>query len=471
MRPWPGGLAARLVVLLVSALAIVQGGVVLVLNDEQRAVVGTMAHGQALNQAVTLARLVTSYPRAEADRLAAAFGSRTTCARVTDEAPAAPDDPLSAAERHLSEQLRRMLHGDYAGTPTVTLERTTDGVDACRTPPTAGVPNYGDGSGPPSRRTETYSAAMTVPLRDGRTLVYTAFVETRSLPTWIAAISFLISAIAVGVVVVVSVRHQTRGLGDLASAAERLGRGEEIAPLAARGPTEIALAISAFDTMRDRLRRHMDERLKLLAAVSHDLRTPLTTLRLKAEFVDDDAVREDLVATIDELTAITESTLAFSRAEASHEASEAIDLVELVGEVCGEFRLHDAPVEVAPHPPITFVGRPIALRRALRNVVDNAIRYGGNARVSFAVDAAGTTVRVEDDGPGIPESRLAEAFEPFVRLEPSRSRETGGTGLGLSITRGIVQAHGGTIRLFDRAGGGLTVEMTLPRASQGAGPG
>lgn len=464
-RLWPSGLAARLVILLVSTLAVAQAVVVFVLYDEQRAVVETMARGLALNQAVTLARLLTTYPETETPRLTAAFGSKMTCARVLRDRDTVRPSPESETERHLTDQLGRMLHGDFSGQPSVALTRASTGTEPCADVMSGELPPFADPTRPPLRPEGAYAATMTIPLNGGRTLVYTSFIERPSLPKWVAGLSFLISAVAVGAVALVSVRHQTRALRDLTEAAERLGRGEDVPPLSARGPVEIALAISAFDTMRDRLHRYMSDRLKLLAAVSHDLRTPLTTLRLKAEFADDEAVRDDLVATIDELTAITESTLTFSRAEASHEATEIVDVAELLAEVADEFRLNYADVTIAPlaeGTTVRSIGRPVALRRAVRNLIDNAIRYGRRARISIDVDEQGVLIRIDDDGSGISETQIEDAFEPFVRLEPSRSRETGGSGLGLPITRNIVQRHGGTIRLINRPEGGLTVELRLP---------
>lgn len=459
----PKGLAARLVLFLVSALAVAQAVVVLVLHDEQRAVVETMAHGQALNQAVTLARLLSHYPPQEADELTAAFGSRRTCARVEAAGARLSTEETGVAEARLTETLRRMLHGDYAEAPSVFLSRAESEKDPCGDrPPPPGGEVYG-ADAPPTRAQAGYSAEMVIPLRDGRTLVYTSVLETPDVPVWVAIASFLMSSLAVGAVVVVAVRLQTRSLRALADAAERVGRGEDVPPLSDRGPAEIAAAIRAFDTMRARLRRFMDERLRLFAAVSHDLRTPLTTLRLKAEFVEDEAVRDDLVATLEELTAITESTLAFTRAEASREETRTLDLAELVGEVVGEFRLAGEEATLDAPSSLRFEGRPVSLKRAVRNVVENAVRYGGGAHVTIRDAADAATVVVEDDGPGLPADRLDEAFQPFVRLEPSRNRETGGIGLGLSIARGIVQSHGGTVALANRTPHGLRVEIRLPR--------
>lgn len=463
--PWPSRLSSRLVVLLVSALALAQGAVVLVLHDEQRAVAETMAHGQALNQAVTLARLLTQYPASQEQNLTDAFGSRMTCAIVEPGPPTPRAGEATRAEARLAEQLRRMLHGDYAGPPMVILRQTEFDDELCG-PRSPSPQASGRENSRPQRPPSNYSADVLIPLTDGRTLRYVSALETPKIPVWIATASFLLSALAVAGVVIVSVRHQTRSLRELADAAERLGRGEEVPPLSDRGPAEIATVIHAFDTMRDRLRRHMSERLALLAAIGHDLRTPLTTLRLKAEFVEDETVRDDLVATLDELTAITEATLAFTRAEVSREETRRLELSELVGEIVAEFRLAGREAVLEAPSPVPFEGRPVALKRAVRNIVENAIRYGGSARVSVLDQADHVLVLVEDEGPGLPEDRIDEAFRPFVRLEPSRSRETGGLGLGLSIARGVVHGHGGTIRLVNRTNGGLRVEIALPHRAE-----
>ncbi|MCE1235941.1 MAG: ATP-binding protein [Hyphomicrobiales bacterium] len=468
IRLWPKKLASRLVILLVSALAVAQVVIIFVLHDEQRIVGETMAHGQALNQVVTLARLLSHYPKEQANDLAAAFGSRTTCATVETSAPGAIRREAGAAEAQLAETLGRMLHGADAGEPSVILRRfDTEETPCGGRPPEGPIHFHGDGA-PPMQPAGAYSAELVVPLGDGRTLRYVSVIDTPMIPFRVIAISFVLVAFAVSTVAVVSVRHQTRSLRDLADAAERLGRGEDAPPLSDRGPAEIAVAIHAFETMRARLRRYMSERLRLLAAISHDLRTPLTTLRLKAEFVEDEAVRDDLVATVDELTAITEATLAFTRAEASHEETRRIALDELVGEVVSDFRLAGAVASLDTPHPVPFEGRPVTLKRAVRNIVENAIRYGGSARVTILDDEDRVRIVVEDDGPGLPAERVDEAFQPFVRLEPSRNRETGGLGLGLSIARGIVQNHGGAITLTnrevaDREVRGLRVEIGLPR--------
>lgn len=479
-RLWPRSLAGRLVVLLVAALAVVQYAFAWVVWGQQDRMVAEVARGQALSQAVALARLVQSRPAAEAAGLADAFGSRMACARVfaPDEAPpagaVASSEAPTRTETELALALSAMLHGVRAGAVMVAIDPVDDdghpcealGLPAREPPRAAGASRDGPGaavSRSEGRRGRVAAVAMTVPLADGRVLAMRTAVAVPGRWSRVTFLSFVLSALAAAGVVVVAVSLQTRSLRSLAAASDRLGRGETPPPLDPRGPSEVAAAIEAFNTMQARLGRFLEDRLKLLAGISHDLRTPLTTLRLKAEFVEDEDLREDIVRTIEELAAICEATLAFTRAEATTEETRAVDLVELAAAVADPMREAGADVTVAaPGGPVPFACRPVALRRALRNLVDNAVRYGGVARVTVTAEGDAAVLTVADDGPGLPADRIEDAFQPFVRLEPSRNSETGGIGLGLAIARSIVRAHGGTLTLANRAGGGLVATMRLP---------
>lgn len=464
-RLWPDSLAGRLVIMLVAALALAQLGLTLILRVQQDALLDGVIHGQALNQTVALARLLTDYPAADGDRIAGAFGSRGSCASVTAAPP--PGHPPGPAERDLAQLLRQMLHGIEAGPPLVSVEPLGPDRHPCPVghpgpPPPDRRPPAPDGDRPGGPR-RVAAVAMTVPLADGRFATLRSAVELPAGFGRVALLSFLLSALAVAAVAVLAVRRQTRSLRTLADASERFGRGESVAHLAETGPSEVVAATRAFNTMQQRLGDFMRDRLRLLASISHDLRTPLTTLRLKAEFIEDEAVRDDIVATIDELTVICEATLAFTRAEATSEPTVALRLDELVTDCVEEFRLAGADVETANLAAVTYSCRPVALKRALRNLIENAVRYGKEARVSVADEADCVALAVADAGPGLPEDRMDEAFQPFVRLEPSRNTETGGLGLGLAIARSIVQAHGGTLTLENRPEGGLVATIRLPK--------
>ncbi|MDE2017036.1 MAG: HAMP domain-containing protein [Hyphomicrobiales bacterium] len=465
----PRSLAARMIALLLVALAVGQLVPALALGSRVDRVVEGLGHGQALTQTVTLARLLGEYPPADGDRLAAAFGSRQSCATISPSAPAAA--PMSDAEARLAALIAPMLHGVHAGAPRAAIAWRPDAG-----PPCPGETRFGGGAdgtdGGAARTGEGRDHAargrfvlvsMIVPLADGRWLTTRTAVETPGGFDRATFYSFLASALAVAVVAALAVREQTGPLRALAGAAERLGRGEETPPLSVRGPAEIAAAAGAFNDMQARLRDYLADRLRLLAGIGHDLRTPLTTLRLKAEFIEDEAVRDDLVTTIDELSAICEATLAFARAEATKEETRTVDLAALCADVVGEFAAAGKDARVEPSPSVMLPCRVVALKRALRNLVENALRYGGAARVRVEDRGGSVALVVADDGPGLPEDRIEDAFKPFVRLDESRSVETGGIGLGLAIARSVVKAHGGALELLNRKSRGLDAVIELPK--------
>ena len=264
-----------------------------------------------------------------------------------------------------------------------------------------------------------------------------------------------------------AVRRLTRPVRDLAAAAERLGRDVNAPPLPEDGPREVATAARAFNTMAERIRRFVGDRTQMVAAIGHDLKTPITRLKLRAELLDDDEQRRKILADLEEMEAMIGATLAFARDDAAAEPSVMVDLAALCRTVLDEAT--DAAPEMAEA--ITYDGpehltvraRPVALKRALANLVGNALAYGGAARLTLAEAAPGQLrIVIEDDGPGVPEYELEGVFQPFRRLETSRNRETGGSGLGLPIARNILRAHGGDVVLRNRPQGGLAAVMTLP---------
>ncbi|HWX49904.1 MAG TPA: ATP-binding protein [Roseomonas sp.] len=285
-------------------------------------------------------------------------------------------------------------------------------------------------------------------------------------------IAFFLMTGAALALILWATRRLTRPVSALARAAERLGRDVNAPPLPERGPSEVATAARAFNTMAERIRRFVSDRTQMLAAIGHDLRTPITRLRLRAEFLEDDEQRRKMLADLDEMEAMVNATLAFARDDSATEPSVPLDLAALCRTVLDEAA--DARPEVEPETlgytgpeRLRIRGRPIALKRALANLVGNALNYGGSARILLdgpgrGAEASLVRLRVEDEGPGIPEDSLEAVFQPFRRLETSRNRETGGTGLGLPIARNILRAHGGDVVLRNRPGGGLTAVVTLP---------
>ena len=284
-------------------------------------------------------------------------------------------------------------------------------------------------------------------------------------PTFLAA--FLLMTLTAAALTVWAVRRLTAPVRVLAEAAEALGRDVNAAPLPEDGPTETATAAIAFNTMASRIRRFVSDRTEMLTAIGHDLRTPITRLKLRAEFIDDDELRGKVLADLDELETMVSATLAFGRDSRINEAVSSIDLGELLRTILDE--TGDAKPDAAARltyqgpPHQTVRARPVALKRALANLIANAVNYGGAAHVMLAPRPDGIVeVAIEDDGPGIPADELARVFEPFRRLEYSRNRETGGVGLGLPIARNMLRAHGGDVVLSNRAEGGLRAMVTLP---------
>ena len=272
-----------------------------------------------------------------------------------------------------------------------------------------------------------------------------------------------ISLLLLAPLVWVMARRLTRPIRVFAEAAERLGANPDAAPMVASGPTEVRTAIHAFNDMQAALRDHMRRRSQTVAAIAHDLRTPLTRLRFRAEQAPD-SVRDRMAADIEEMDALIATAMAYVRGEATPDRSEPFDLAELAADCATGFSETGASVTFSGEPPVPVVADPAALRRALANLIANAVKFGGGARVHAAAADGTAVLTVEDDGPGLAESELEAVFEPFYRGERSRSRETGGAGLGLSVARQAARAHGGDVVLETRPGGGLTARLTLPLA-------
>ena len=280
-------------------------------------------------------------------------------------------------------------------------------------------------------------------------------------------LSFLLSVLGVAGVAVFMGRRISKPMRSLAAAAGRLGRGEEVGDLPEAGPVEIRGTVSAFNLMRGRLDRYVRDRTAMLAAISHDLRTPITSLRLQAEFVEDRDTRTKILAVLEEMQRMTEDTLAFIREDMRQEATRTVDLHALVDSVAADLADLGHELSVPDSGRVLAACRPVALRRAFRNLLENAAAHGVRATARVADDDGRVRVVIEDEGPGIPEADLERVFEPFVRLDESRSRDTGGAGLGLAIARTIIRGHGGDIRLENRAQGGLRATVVLPGGSGG----
>ena len=258
-------------------------------------------------------------------------------------------------------------------------------------------------------------------------------------------------------------RRVVRPLSELTAAASLVARGGNAPPVKENGPNDVRNAAVAFNRMTEKVSKTMDSQRHLLSAVGHDLRTPITAMRINLEFIEDEELRERLLSNLDELQALTEQVLSAARG-AGGEAKRSVDLSALVESVVADLDDMGEPVTWQAHNnPAPVSCRPNEIRRAVRNLVENAVAYGAKADVQITDNGAGYEIVVEDEGPGIPEDERQRVFEPFVRLESSRNTATGGTGLGLTLVKAIAEGHGGGVVLENREKGGLRARMILPR--------
>lgn len=285
-----------------------------------------------------------------------------------------------------------------------------------------------------------------------------------SPPLWPLAnvISISITGLLLALAVIIMIRRITKPLKLLTQAAQKLGCGESVASLDEVGPEDIKTATIAFNQMNNRLQRYITDRTNMLAAVSHDLRTPITTLRLRTELMDEGPTQDAFLNTLNEMQAITDSTLSFIREDNSTEPSQLIDINALLYAICEDLAIHKKQAHLISEEPCFYLCRPVSIKRALNNLIENAISYGDNAQIEIIKGSSQLIINVKDEGPGIEEDQLEEVFKPFVRLDKSRNKDSGGMGLGLAITRSIARNHGGDIKLINAIDGGLLAELSLP---------
>ncbi|MEH6628045.1 MAG: ATP-binding protein [Motiliproteus sp.] len=259
------------------------------------------------------------------------------------------------------------------------------------------------------------------------------------------------------------VRWQTRPLEQLAKGAERLGRDIDRPPLQEQGPLEIQATARAFNQMQKRIQRFITDRERLFSAISHDLKTPITRLRLRAEMLEKEHNRDKFAQDLGELERMVAGALECIQGTEIHENTQAIDIMALLDSLQDNAAVLGHRVEIEGEVGPAFWGKPMALKRCLGNLIDNAIFYGKEAEICVHNSSEQLLIRIRDRGPGVSEDAIEQLFEPYYRVESSRSRNTGGSGLGLGISRNIAHAHGGELELKNREGGGLDVILTLPR--------
>jgi len=472
MNLLPASLFGRLFGALFLAVVITVAVMVLLVVQDRRQFAVQNAGGDPMHRIALLAHdIALLEPEARQSKIQDLRAGRVPGLRM--EPPhyrrGAPVD-VAATQTELARQLRRHLGDEYAVTVRPAQPANSNAIPVAPWPPFVmsaegeGGPPGGDiiiggGGRPPPR--EVYDATIRLP--DGEKVLFRVNRPPEGPPLPVRLLTELGILVAVlGIVLFVTTRTITRPLSDLAKAADAVGRQTSTAPLRETGARELREATRAFNTMQDRLRRYLDSRTRVLAAMSHDMRTPLTRLRLRVETIDDAGARARFETDLTEMETMVQGALALFRDLNNEEPPEAVDVNQLLATLQSQFSEMGATVSLAGRANAPLRAQPVALKRCLTNLVENAIKFGGSANIQVE-DGQELLIRVLDDGPGIPEASLSQVFEPFYRVEGSRSRDTGGMGLGLSIALDVAQAHGGTIKLMNRPTGGLEALVSLPR--------
>jgi signal transduction histidine kinase len=446
MRFWPRTLGAQLIVVTALAVLVSNAGVAVWFAATRVSETMSAQTERRLDRAVSVTTLLSGIPAKE--REAAAKTMSVGLWRFNLRYGKVLPEPMTRQEAALAERARALLPAERARLPVIVHFKTL------RYPDERMAQLNGRPTGP--------GVEITLPVVRNTDVVVTFFSPPP--PPW----PFQIAIAALAAIIVTSgaaalvASRMTRPLRELAAAASVAARGGAAHRVSEVGPEDIHRAAHAFNAMTDQVQRTLESQRQLLSAVGHDLRTPITAMRISTEFIDDAEVRERLEKNLIELQELTETVLDAARG-AGWERMRKIDLAALIESLCADLEELEKPVTWAPHAAAPLTCRPNEIRRAVRNLVENAIAYGKCADVHLNASPAAYEIVVEDHGPGIPDTDRARVFEPFVRLETSRSMETGGSGLGLTLVKNIVEGHGGSIVLENRAEGGLRARLHIPR--------
>ncbi|MCE8030075.1 HAMP domain-containing protein [Halomonas daqingensis] len=469
-RLWRRSLATQIIGLTLVALIVSQALTFLISLDEYTKKFDAGAKAEFISRASSVTRLMESLPSPLREQALHASEGSYLRYWLSDSEPMDPNDWRLQALARLSLPLDSSVDPSgtlgWAGSASPKLPSANEVSTANVADPWMTPASYLWLMPQPAKMLKFSGSkgyGLSTRLEDGQWLNAAFYQHDKgSLWTSRSLMSLGLTALMLALISVFIASRIARPLRNLATAAEALGRGQNLPPLLEDGPEEIKRTAQSFNKMQSRLHRFVEDRTKLLAAISHDLRTPITSLRLRAELVNDKDAQRKMIAAIDELQSMTEAAISFARGESIKEETRAIDLEALVGSICDDQSNLGHPVTHVEGVRMQYRCRPDSLRRAIRNLVENAVRYGGEAKVSLRDTPSSIDIVVEDRGPGIPDDMVEKVFAPFVRLETSRSRQTGGSGLGLSIVRAVVRQHGGDIS-FSNTETGMQAIVSLPR--------
>jgi signal transduction histidine kinase len=435
---WPSGLVGRVAIVLALALIGVQLSTLPFFLREQASAAASLYQSSTVNRVAHIIELFEPMTPEQRRQLMPVINSPALSVELFFELSV--QDREAVDEADLTQSLARELNREV-------IIKRIDQQDP-------GLPELF-----PSQQ----RIAIWVPLADNSWLRFSTSSASRS-EGWVVHISaqLVLVCLVLIFIAVLAARQITRPIRTFVHAAERLGTDVNAPPIPEKGSQELRRATRVFNTMQLRLQRYVEDRTRMLAAISHDLRTSLTRLRLRTEFIEDDEQRRKAELDLEQMDAMLASTLSFARDDAEHEAPVSVDIAKLLHTLCDDMVDLGKTVTYEGPESLACICRPLALGRAAANVVSNAVDYGNEAHVKLVTLAQQIEIRVDDTGPGIPEERMEVAFEPFMRLDKARNRSIGGTGLGLSITRSVMRSHGGDVLLANRPEGGLRVTLQLP---------
>jgi signal transduction histidine kinase len=449
MRLLPRSLLGQLALLIVAAFLAAQAISVWIFADERGAAIRAAQRYETVERATAVAQALDQAPRESRESILAAVNSRLVRFSVGD-APLVTSGqldlvPIEGPGDIRATEVTVSPHDGQPAEPPAAFAWLHDRMRAA-------------GIAPVEFR-------ISVPLGDGDWLNVSARFQRPDLQAPPALLGATLLSLALVIAALwYGLGRITRPLRQLASAADGFGLDAPAPEMPRRGPREVQALSDALERMHGRLTAMVTDRTRMLAALGHDLRSPITALRVRAEMVDDDETRERMAATLDEMQEMVDSTLAYARGVSTDQPMEEIDLAGLVHGLAEELSETGPEISVEAPVPVHAQIRHTAMRRALRNLMENAQRYGAGTQVTVRQTSRAAEILIEDQGQGIPEADLEKVFDPFTRLETSRSRETGGIGLGLPIARSILRAHGGDVTLSNRPEGGLRATVRVPSA-------
>uniref|UniRef100_A0A9E7ZKR0 histidine kinase n=1 Tax=Bosea sp. NBC_00436 TaxID=2969620 RepID=A0A9E7ZKR0_9HYPH len=445
-RFWPDTVASRAILILVAALLAFHllGYWAFRVGGESFASAGR--DGSLAERIVSIKRAIASLPAGEErDRVAHDLSSASLEVHWSRLSLVFGSAPATERTRAMTARLREFA-------PDLAAESFRVGLADDGTPATGAA------------NADRHMMLVSIRLDDGSWVNFSSStLGAAQHPDWSLTAIMICFAVGIVVVALLLLRWATRPLRDLALAAERFSLDQAPQSLPEDGPAEVRRAARAFNTMRERIQRLVAERMQAMAAVSHDLRTPITRLRLRSELLDDDATRRLIDADLGEMEEMIDSTLEYLRGGVSSEALRPIDLASVIETIVDEHLDQGHKISLSGLNAAPILGRVLPLKRAFSNIIGNAVKYGASAGIAITEADGHVVVVVEDKGSGIPPAEMERVFHPFVRLEESRGRETGGSGLGLTIAQAVAQSHEGAITLENRSEGGLRVTVSLPR--------